>query len=400
MGTRVGREMGRWVRHTANRSALSLRWVTVALLLVTSLLATGRVTAQAEGQYQGMADGLEWSVRWDTSDWEETGTGDAADLVLTGGASTVSFLADVLYGGDASDCVDGELANAIGTSSVEDSQPLEESDIDLGERDGDGRAWAGYALTSLDENGDEQTFATTVLCQTITDGESVLIVYHLVPLADLPDDADAVADLVAGIVIGEGDGPEPTAEPDDEVGIGADEDAGTYVSPSYGYSLSWDPGDWVVETDETIRSLDRDRLELFATDGSTQVFYEGSTEWDGDLDACVDGLIDEVVTDANSDDPIELATGTTVSEITEIDDPLTGDAFASGDGVASAGYSFNLAFEDGTDQDQFVIVDCVVLDEETGLLLGVSQIGLADDLGEDVRLRVVDVTETVRYAGE
>lgn len=46
-----------------------------------------------------------------------------------------------------------------------------------------------------------------------------------------------------------------------------------------------------------------------------------------------------------------------------------------------------------------MIVDCIVLDEGSGLLLGVSQIGLADDLGPDIRERVVDVTDTVTYEG-
>ena len=399
MGSGAGRQLEWAVLSGGDGVSGPLRWVIAALLLATSLAAANPVAAQADDQYQSTEDGLEWSVTWDTADWEETGTGDASDLVLTGGASTVSFLAEELYDGNATDCVDGELANALETSNVDDSEPLAANDIDLGEQDGDSRAWAGYAITSLDEDGDEQAFATTVLCQTITEGDSVLIVYHLVPLGDLPDDAEAVADLVAGIVIGDSDAPEPTAEPEDEISTGADADAGTYVSPSYSYSIGWEPGNWEIEEDETIRTLDRDRLTLFASDGATRVFYEGSTEWDGDLDACVSALVDEIVTDVTSDDPIELASGDTLSDIAPIDDPLTGDAFASNDEVASAGYTYNLEFADGGDQGQFVIVDCIVLDEESGLLLGVSQIGLADDFGEDIRQRVVDVTETVTYAG-
>lgn len=347
MGSGLGRRPVRSVRRSAHGPVGQVRGVVTALLLATLLASPSPIAAQANDQYRGTAGGLEWTVSWDPSDWEETGTGDAADLVLTGGASTVSFLADVLYDGNASDCVDGELENALTSSSVEDSEPLD--DIDLGEQDGDVRSWAGYAITSLDADGDEQTFATTVLCQTITDGESVLIVYHLVPLADLPDDADAVADLVASIVIGESDAPEPTAEPEDEVGTGADEDAGTYLSPSYGYGLDWEPGDWEVEEDETIRTLDRDRLTLFASDAATRIFYEGSTEWDGDLDACVSALVDELVTDVTSDGPIELASGDILSDIAPIDDPLTGNAFASDDEVVSAGYTYNLEFEDGSD---------------------------------------------------
>ncbi len=380
-----------------------LRGLLAALLILWSLAtAVTPAAAQADERYQSTADGLEWSVSWDGADWEETDTGDAADLVLTGGDSTVTFLADTLYGGNASDCVDGELANVTAPPDVEGSEPIDASDLDLGEQDGDARAYGGVTVTSLDEDDDEQEIATTVLCQTIVPDESVLIVYHVVLLAGLDDDAAAVAALVADIVIGESDAPTPTEEPsaDDDVPTGADADAGTYVSPTYGYGLGWDASDWDVETDETLRTLGRDRLKLLATDSATRVFYEGSEEWDGDLDDCVSGLVDELVNDVDSDDPIELASGDTITGIEEIDDPLTGDPFESNDRIASAGYTYNLEFADGSDQDQFIVVDCIVLDESSGLLLGVSQVGLTDDLGEDVRSRVVDVTASLTYDGE
>ena len=378
--------------------AAPLRGLAAALLIAGSLVWAGQAAAQTEGSYRGTEDGLEWSVSWDDGDWEETDSGNAADLVLTGGASTVSFLADSLYDGNASDCVDGELGNALDSSSVQDSEELD--DLDLGAQDDDARAFASSAITTLDEDGDEQTVATTILCQTITPGESVLIVYHLVPRDDLSDDAAAVTDLVGNIVIGASDEPaaEPTGEPD--TATGADEDAGAYVSPSYGYGLDWDADDWEVENDETLRTLGRDRLTLFASDGTTGVYYEGSEEWDGDLDDCVGGLVEELINDPDADDPIELASGDTISDIAEIDDPLTGDPFAANDQFASAGYTYNLAFEDGSDQDQFAIVTCVMLDEDSRLLVGISQVGLADDLDEDIRQRVVDITGTMTYDGE
>lgn len=376
----------------------------IAALLVLGSLATAvmpTAAAQADETYRGTADGLEWSVSWDGGVWEETDTGDAADLVLTGGDSTVTFLADTLYGGNATDCVDGELSNVLAPPDVEDSEPIDASDLDLGEQDGNSRAYAGYSVTSLDENGDEQEFVMTVLCQTITPDESVLIVYHIVPLTGLDEEAVAVSDLVANIVIGQSDEPDPTAEPsNDEVPTGADGDTGTYVSPTYGYGLGWAASDWEVETDETVRTLGRDRLTLISSDSATRVFYEGSEEWDGDLDDCVSGLVDELVNDVESDDPIELASGDIITGIEEIDDPLTGDPFETNDQMASAGYTYNLEFEDGSDQDQFIIVDCIVLDAGSGLLLGVSQVGLADDLGDEIRGRVVDVTGSLTYDGE
>ena len=379
-----------------------LRRLVTALLVIGSLATTAMpAAAQADGSYRGTADGLEWSVAWDGADWEETDTGDAADLVLTGGDSTVTFLADTLYGGNATDCVEGELANVTAPPDVEASEPIDAADLDLGEQDGNARAFGGVTVTTLDEDDEEQEIATTVLCQTITPDESVLIVYHVVPLAGL-EDPTAVADLVANIVIGESDAPDPTEEPsaDADAPTGADADAGTYVSPTYGYGLGWDASDWDVETDETLRTLGRDRLTLLASDSATRVFFEGSEEWDGDLDDCVSGLVDELVNDVESNDPIELASGDTITGIEEIDDPLTGDPFESNDRIASAGYTYNLEFEDGTDQDQFIVVDCIVLDEGSGLLLGVSQVGLTDDLGEDVRGRVVDVTASLTYDGE
>ena len=377
------------------------RGLVAVVLVAGTLLATVPAAAGAADSHRSTADGLEWSVTWDGAVWDETDSGDAADLVLTGGRSTVSFLADVLYDGDASACVDGELGNATGSPGVQDSEAL--ADLDLGDQDGDRRAYGGAAITTLDEDGVEQATATTVLCQTITPGESVLIVYHLVPLRDLSADEGAVADLVAGIVTGEGaadTGPRqtPTAEP--AAATGADEGAGTYVSPSYGYGLDWNADDWEVEIDETLRTLGRDRLSLFASDAATRVYFEGSEEWDGDLDDCVSGLVEELVSDPEADGPIELASGDTISDIQGIDDPLTGDPFAATDRLASAGYTYHIEFEDGSDQDQFAIVDCVMLDEDSGLLLGVSQVGLADDLDGDIRQRVADITATVTYDGD
>ncbi len=379
-----------------------LRGLVAALLILGSHATAMPAAAQADESYRNTADGLEWSVSWDGADWEETDTGDAADLVLTGGDSTVSFLADTLYDGSATDCVDGELANVLAPDEVEGSEALD--DLDLGEQDGDRRAYAGYATTNLDEDGEEQEFATTVLCQTIVPDESVLIVYQTVPLAGLPDDAAAVADLVATIAVGEDavNQPDPTGQPSASASAptGADGDAGTYVSPTYGYGLDWSASDWEIETDETLRTLGRDRLTLLASDSATQVYYEGSEEWDGDLDSCVSGLVEELVNDVESNDPIELASGDTISDIAAIDDPLTGDPFESTDQIASAGYTYNIAFEDGSDQDQFIVVDCIVLNEDSGLLLGVSQLGLSDDLGEGVRQRVVDVTASLTYDGD
>lgn len=389
---------------TTARSGRSWHRLAVALLLVLTVgpaLSPAPAGAQSGDSYRNTADGLDWSVAWDGGVWESVETGDAADLTLQSDTSTVSFLADTLYDGDAADCVAGELGNASATSSVTGTEDLSGADIDLGDQDGETRAWAGLAITSADDGGDETVTATTVLCQTITPGESVLIVYHLVPLADLPDIAGAVADLVASIATGD-DEPvaveTPEAAETDDGATGADADAGTYVSPSYGYGLSWEPGDWEVEADETLRTLGRDRLTLFATDTATRVYYEGSDEWDGDLDDCLSDLVDELL-DVDSDEPLELPNGNVVSDVTEIDDPLTGDGFQETDTSVAAGYSYHIAFDDGDEQDQFAIVDCITLDEDAGVILGVSQIGLLDDDLPELRERVVTITGTLTPGG-
>ncbi|HEV2528919.1 MAG TPA: hypothetical protein VGT61_10785 [Thermomicrobiales bacterium] len=386
------------------RTSRALRWLGTTLLVGGSLLtAAGPAAAQdGDGAYAGEVDGAEWSVLWDSGEWDDVDTGEAADLVLEGGSSTVSFIGDALYGGDAADCLDGEVFNALDTSSVLDSEQTDA--LDLGDQ-GDGRAYATWDITFLNEEDDQQTNAVTILCQTLEPDASVLIVYHIVPTDELTDDAGAVADLVAGIVIGQSDDtPDPSTAPDDEGtpesdGTGADEDAGTYISPTYGYTLAFPADDWEVEADRTLNTLGRDQLTLLASDSSTRVYFEGSDEWDGNVDDCVTELVDELGIDPEATRPVEVSRNT-ISDVEAIDDPQTGEAFKSDDSTAAAGYRYEIEFEDGSSQEQFAIVDCHLLDEETGLVLGVSQVGLVDDLENGVRDGVTDITETVEYDGE
>ena len=385
-----------------SRTSQSLRWVTTALLVGGGLLASAGPAVARDAAYTGEVDGAEWSVGWDDSDWEDVDSGSAADLVLEGGDSTVSFIGDALYDGDAADCVDGEFFNALDTSSVIDSEQTDA--LDLGEQDGD-RAYSTWDITFLDEDEDEQTNAVTILCQTLDPETSVLIVFHIIPSDALEDDAGAVASLVDGIVIGQSDDtPAPSPTPDDDgtpgsTATGADEDAGTYISPSYGYALAFPPDDWEVESERTLNTLGRDRLTLLSSDSATRVYIEGSEEWDGDVEDCVSELIDELGIDPEATRPVETS-GNTIRDVEAIDDPRTGDAFESDDMIAAAGYGYEIEFDDGSSQDQFAIVDCHLLDDDTGLIIGISQVGLADDLEDGIRDRVTDITDTIEYDGE
>ena len=90
----------------------------------------------------------------------------------------------------------------------------------------------------------------------------------------------------------------------------ADEDEGTYESPTFGYTLEWNADDWTVEDEsEADNNGGRDFLYLFDQDATTQLYAEGSEDsWD-DPEDCVSTLLDELNVDPDDGEVVEDADG-------------------------------------------------------------------------------------------
>ncbi len=139
-------------------------------------------------------------------------------------------------------------------------------------------------------------------------------------------------------------------------GAGADENAGTYESQTYGYTLAWKSGNWTVEADnETNPDYPRDYLQLFNVDQTSVLYIEGTDgEWT-DTDACVRSLLDEVKVNTRSD--------------ATVDDPETGDPYEVSENDRSAA-AYTLT-QDGTDIT--VLADCRQ-DPGSDLIVGFTSI--------------------------
>ncbi|MCC6314689.1 MAG: hypothetical protein IT337_11845, partial [Thermomicrobiales bacterium] len=140
------------------------------------------------------------------------------------------------------------------------------------------------------------------------------------------------------------------------------------TSPTYGYSVTWDPAVWTIDDGETLvadgpHALDR----IVLTNGSNQLFIEGARRYGGDAGACVQGEFDDMARAAN------------VSDIEPIPDLAAGGVDRAIDARAltlalSAGGSVRLAFYVDCrrlDQDSVVLATLVATrsDLESGLAL-------------------------------
>ncbi|CAN5651558.1 hypothetical protein BH09CHL1_BH09CHL1_14690 [soil metagenome] len=109
---------------------------------------------------------------------------------------------------------------------------------------------------------------------------------------------------------------------------------GTYVSPTYGYSISYDDS-WTLDQDDTEGGYDLLKLD---SDGST-FYLEGYPDYDGDPETCLDEQIElteqdpsvddfEIIEDENGD-PIESRSADQAFALVQVsvttDDGETGD---------------------------------------------------------------------------
>ncbi len=135
-------------------------------------------------------------------------------------------------------------------------------------------------------------------------------------------------------------------------GAQSDEDAGSYVSPTFGYALAWDPDAWTVEDErEPTGQSTRDFLRLATNDADREgfvtgiVFIEGTDQDWSDPDDCVRTLAREIDVRPSRDEPIE--------------DPETGDPYEiSGPDRSAAAYIRIFEDDEGEETEQGAMFEC------------------------------------------
>ncbi len=319
-----------------------------------------------------------WSVAWDSDDWtknEDAAEGTEIDLILERDGTFVHFY-EVVDAADAATCLADIVPFVEGEIGLTDSEPLLDDDgepvglvTDINSRE--------VRTVSGEVGGDDFDGFGYSSCWEIEAGETAIFATAVTTAAAAEDDLPLLDDLFAEVrtyvdgeeITGDATGdatPEPANRDEDATATGADEDAGTYVSPTFGFSTAWDPDAWTVERESVSEDgADRDLIRLDETDGSSILFFEGGTTWDGDLDECLTQLLTDLDVDPDEAEPLE--------------DPETGDAFAiDDDDRLAAGYLGTLT-RDNDDEIVSVVyvVACERLDDD--LIVGVSHVSDEDE---------------------
>ncbi|CAA9557674.1 MAG: RecD-like DNA helicase YrrC [uncultured Thermomicrobiales bacterium] len=141
--------------------------------------------------------------------------------------------------------------------------------------------------------------------------------------------------------------PDDTGDaPDPEEGV----EGNTYTSPTYGFSLEWDPEVWDLDL-QRARFAGRDTLVLNAIDFVGYLYVEAYDAYDGDPADCLEGSSEEITADDAAEDvePFEDEDG----------EPVAGEE----DGVAFAAYTLTSG---GTDAAAYF--DCQTLVEGEAVL--------------------------------
>ena len=152
----------------------------------------------------------------------------------------------------------------------------------------------------------------------------------------------------------------------------SDAAAGTYVSPTFGYALAWDPDDWTVEDErEPTDQSTRDFLRLHTNDADRDgrvsgiVFVEGTDRDWSDPDDCVRTLAREIGVQPSRDEPIP--------------DPDTGEPYAvSGADRSAAAFVRVLEDADGNEATQATMFVCRA-DAASGLVVAFTNVSAFAD---------------------
>ncbi|CAA9541278.1 MAG: hypothetical protein AVDCRST_MAG33-34 [uncultured Thermomicrobiales bacterium] len=411
------------------------RSLTGARLLATCAMLLGTLTVglQSAGAQSGGdsftydEDGLEWSIAWDGDVWSE-GESESADLALEAEGSFAQFVVLSPTTEDPAECLSNVVPNFEEGAGAIDAAPFEDDD---GDPVADETAEYAYELRTITLDLEEEFDADVVhVCYALGD-DALLWGIAVVPV-DL-DELDAALELFDGVEIAgepveiglpdivggtsggtgdestpeasdededtpeasEDDEDTPEASEDDDAGSGgdggadsgADEDAGTYTSPTFGYSIEWDADAYTVEGEETVETypLARDFLYLSNEEGSSLLFVEGADDSWSDTDDCVATLLEEI--------NVDPADG-------ELLDDANGDPFEISDDDRSAvAYLVTVTLEDGDESDEIVMVDCR-LDADSDVIVGfTNRSGFVDSYIEDDYPAVEEIIDSLTFGG-
>ncbi|HEV2528913.1 MAG TPA: hypothetical protein VGT61_10755 [Thermomicrobiales bacterium] len=353
-----------------------------AMVLGGLTAAISPAAAEEDTAYASTIGDGAWNVAWDSTVWEsdeEIAENFGIDLILSRQGASVWFftMEDQADGPTCLEEVGPLYEEMVG---ITDSEPFVDED---GEQVGyadEATARSFWEIEMELEDGTVTGFGYHS-CWTIEEGSTAIFAGSLLDTAELEENAGLVDDLFAavgtqfdgetvvedGIAAGAGSGSDDPVEddpaPSEDIPAGADADNGTYRSPEFGFTTSWDPADWDVTLEVLGEEANgRDLIRLDETDGTSAAFVEGGTNWEGDLETCMESLASDIALDLDDTEPIE--------------DPETGDPFViEDDDQLGAGFLFDFTGE-GEEPNIVVVLACQALDDD--VVVGVTHI--SDDL--------------------
>ncbi len=413
-----------------------------AMLFGTLSVSLQSASAGAQGGGDSFTydeDGLEWSVNWDDSVWSESST-DSADFGLQGeGGSVIQFLTLTDANEDPAGCLATVVTNFEDGAGATSVDPFDDDNGDPVLDDTDDYAYELRTVT-LDIDGTDLDADVVHVCYAL-DTSSLLWVVGLIP--EGADELDATVELFDGIEIAgdsvelgladavagtsgtddetpqasrssrsspsarpsasddseateqASDDSEPSDDPTEEAsddsdstGSGADEDAGTYESPTFGYSLEWNADEWTVEDDLDVEAygFPRDFLHLEDLDVASILFVEGGDAAWSDADDCVATLLDEINVDPSD---------------AELLDDENGEPFEiSEDDRSAVAYQIvSTNTSTGDEQDEIVMIDCRV-DPDSDLIVGfTNRSGFVDDYFGEGYPQIEEIIDSLSYSG-
>jgi hypothetical protein len=266
-----------------------------------------------------------YTLEWDPDVWEAT-TADSEDegdtLVLTSRRSNLYFWAGTGYYPDPNDCLE-DMADFMSTDEgVDDWEPLEDGDGEPVAGKRRGRAWAAFTLTYTTEDGDEYENANYIECRTLDEGEATLVIIHITSQDAYEDEAEAVAEVLDTIELADdeddrdsrgrnGSDRDRDRDEDEDEDDRAEADAAreTYVNPTWGYTVTWDPEVWMIFSGPT-EDDGGDFLSLTmigSNDFFPMVAVAGFAGYDGDPEACLAGAVADA--DEDNENPLVSVDG-------------------------------------------------------------------------------------------
>ena len=129
------------------------------------------------------------------------------------------------YDGDLADCLAGEADLLSGEQAVVDFAPFEDENGDPVEGEADsGGEFAAFVATIETDDGTEADLIEHVECQTLEDGESVVI-FTLITSEDLyEDELDAALDVIDTLELDGGSASDDEPAEDEDTSPSADEE--------------------------------------------------------------------------------------------------------------------------------------------------------------------------------